>query len=108
MAVGGIDAHADARGQVAKTQIGFRSFGNLLEEAANRGLLGFGRDDKSGAYVTRAPARPLAGERLPAKQFPRKEHCRVARSMAPASATLHGAGSRVVIACSIRVESSSS
>jgi hypothetical protein len=36
---------------------GFRSFGNLLEEAANRGLLGFGRDDK-GAYVFRAPARP--------------------------------------------------
>ena len=35
---------------------GFRSFGNLLEEAANRGLLGFGRDDK-GAYVFRAPAR---------------------------------------------------
>jgi hypothetical protein len=33
---------------------GFRSFGNLLEEAANRGLLGFGRDDK-GAYVFRAP-----------------------------------------------------
>ncbi len=36
---------------------GFRSFGNLLEEAANRGLLGFGRDDK-GAYVFRAPTRP--------------------------------------------------
>ncbi len=36
---------------------GFRTFGNLLEEAANRGLLGFGRDDK-GAYVFRAPARP--------------------------------------------------
>ena len=40
---------------------GFRSFGNLLEEAANRGLLGFGRDDK-GAYVFRAPARPLSVE----------------------------------------------
>jgi uncharacterized protein (TIGR00288 family) len=37
---------------------GFRTFGNLLEEAANRGLLGFGRDDK-GAYVFRAPARPV-------------------------------------------------
>ena len=36
-----------------ETYFGFRSFGNLLEEAANRGLLGFGRDDKSGAYVTR-------------------------------------------------------
>ncbi|MDE2441122.1 MAG: NYN domain-containing protein, partial [Betaproteobacteria bacterium] len=37
---------------------GFRSFGNLLEEAAGRGLLGFGRDDK-GAFVFRAPARPV-------------------------------------------------
>ncbi len=40
---------------------GFRTFGNLLEEAASRGLLGFGRDDK-GAFVFRAPARPLAVE----------------------------------------------
>ena len=39
-----------------ESHFGFRSFGNLLEEAANRGLLGFGRDDK-GAYVFRAPAR---------------------------------------------------
>jgi uncharacterized protein (TIGR00288 family) len=41
-----------------ETYFGFRSFGNLLEEAANRGLLGFGRDDKSGAYVTRVAPRP--------------------------------------------------
>ena len=40
---------------------GFRTFGNLLEEAASRGLLGFGRDDK-GAFVFRAPARPAAVE----------------------------------------------
>ncbi|MBL8428600.1 MAG: NYN domain-containing protein [Dechloromonas sp.] len=46
---------------------GFRTFGNLLEEAASRGLLGFGRDDK-GAFVFRGQARPalsdneLAGE----------------------------------------------
>ena len=48
---------------------GFRSFGNLLEEAASRGLLGFGRDDK-GAYVTRVAGRvaemeaeaPVVGE----------------------------------------------
>lgn len=33
---------------------GFRTFGNLLEEAAGRGLIGFGRDDK-GAFVFRAP-----------------------------------------------------
>ena len=33
---------------------GFRTFGNLLEEARNRGLMEFGRDDKSGAYVFRS------------------------------------------------------
>lgn len=52
---------------------GFRTFGNLLEEAQARGLLEFGRDEKSGAYVYRglgsaggaqAPARSeAAGER---------------------------------------------
>jgi len=41
-----------------ETYFGFRSFGNLLEEAANRGLLGFGRDEKSGAYVTRVAPQP--------------------------------------------------
>jgi uncharacterized protein (TIGR00288 family) len=40
---------------------GFRTFGNLLEEAASRGLLGFGRDDK-GAYVFRGQGRPALGE----------------------------------------------
>ena len=49
-----------------ETYFGFRSFGNLLEEAANRGLLGFGRDEKSGAYVTRASTRPVASEVEPA------------------------------------------
>ncbi|RIX45223.1 MAG: NYN domain-containing protein [Rhodocyclales bacterium GT-UBC] len=44
---------------------GFRSFGNLLEEAANRGLLGFGRDEK-GAYVFRAQPRPVAVDIEPA------------------------------------------
>lgn len=42
-----------------ESYFGFRTFGNLLEEAANRGLLGFGRDDK-GAYVFRAQLRPVA------------------------------------------------
>ena len=42
---------------------GFRAFGNLLEEAQGRGLLEFGRDEKSGAYVYRtsptiAPSEP--------------------------------------------------
>lgn len=33
---------------------GFRTFGNLLEEAQARGLMEFGRDEKSGAYVFRS------------------------------------------------------
>lgn len=40
---------------------GFRAFGNLLEEAQARGLLEFGRDEKSGAYVYRS-SKPAAGE----------------------------------------------
>lgn len=50
-----------------ETYYGFRSFGNLLEEAANRGLLGFGRDDK-GAFVFRAPPRPLVIDAEPVAQ----------------------------------------
>ena len=45
-----------------------RAFGNLLEEAQARGLLEFGRDEKSGAYVYRqggsTPARPERVERI--------------------------------------------
>ncbi|MEN9358458.1 MAG: hypothetical protein RL695_2629 [Pseudomonadota bacterium] len=33
---------------------GFRTFGNLVEEAQSRGLLEFGRDEKSGLYVYRS------------------------------------------------------
>ncbi|VCU69207.1 NYN domain protein [Pigmentiphaga humi] len=36
-----------------ESYFGFRAFGNLLEAAQARGLLEFGRDDKSGAYVYR-------------------------------------------------------
>jgi len=45
-----------------ESYFGFRSFGNLLEEAANRGLIGFGRDEKSGAYVTRVQPRSALAE----------------------------------------------
>ena len=41
---------------------GFRAFGNLLEEAQARGLLEFGRDEKSGAYVYRSSASITGGE----------------------------------------------
>ena len=47
-----------------ESYFGFRAFGNLLEEAQSRGLLEFGRDEKSGTYVYRragtAPALPPA------------------------------------------------
>jgi uncharacterized LabA/DUF88 family protein len=39
-----------------ETYFGFRTFGNLLEEAQARGMLEFGRDEKSGAYVYRSNA----------------------------------------------------
>ena len=38
---------------------GFRTFGNLIEEAQSRGLLEFGRDEKSNTYVSRP-----SGERV--------------------------------------------
>ena len=41
---------------------GFRAFGNLLEEAQARGLLEFGRDEKSGAYVFRSNAGAATSE----------------------------------------------
>ncbi len=40
----------------SESYYGFRTFGNLLEEAQTRGLLEFGRDEKSGAYVYRSHA----------------------------------------------------
>ncbi len=54
----------------SESYYGFRTFGNLLEEAQARGLLEFGRDEKSGAYVYRShggtTARPDAVGRLDA------------------------------------------
>ncbi len=42
------------RPEFNETYFGFRTFGNLLEDAQARGLLEFGRDEKSGAYVYRS------------------------------------------------------
>ncbi|ART53624.1 NYN domain protein [Acidovorax carolinensis] len=61
----------------SETYYGFRAFGNLLEEAQERGLLEFGRDEKSGAYVFRshgigggaAPVRPEATADRPATSY---------------------------------------
>ncbi|MRW93743.1 NYN domain-containing protein [Duganella sp. FT80W] len=51
----------------SESYYGFRTFGNLIEECKARGLLEFGRDEKSGAYVYRgngvpSASVPLAGE----------------------------------------------
>jgi len=69
----------------SESYYGFRTFGNLLEEAASRGLLAIGRDEKSGNYVTRA--RPhdgevQAGEPTLAVDLPENEKT-VAESTAP-------------------------
>jgi uncharacterized protein (TIGR00288 family) len=45
-----------------ESYFGFKTFGNLLEEAAVRGLLAVGRDDKSGTYVTRIFGRSVESE----------------------------------------------
>ncbi|MFC5548575.1 NYN domain-containing protein [Massilia aerilata] len=44
------------RPDFSETYYGFRTFGNLLEEAQTRGLFEFGRDEKSGTYVYRTQA----------------------------------------------------
>jgi uncharacterized LabA/DUF88 family protein len=46
----------------SETYYGFRTFGNLLEEAQTRGLLDFGRDEKSGTYVYRKAGGTLVTE----------------------------------------------
>jgi uncharacterized LabA/DUF88 family protein len=48
------------RPDFSETYYGFRTFGNLLEEAQSRGLFEFGRDEKSGAYVFRGSGMPAA------------------------------------------------
>ena len=48
----------------SETRYGFRAFGNLLEEAQSRGLLEFGRDEKSGAYVYRSASSAARSEPL--------------------------------------------
>ena len=65
----------------SESYYGFRTFGNLLEEAQARGLLEFGRDEKSGAYVYRSSAVP-AGRELPLEAAP--------ELVAPAETPLQG------------------
>ncbi len=46
---------------------GFRTFGNLIEEAQTRGLLDFGRDEKSNTYVFRASGERPVSPAAPAR-----------------------------------------
>jgi hypothetical protein len=48
------------RPDFSETYYGFRTFGNLLEDAQTRGLFEFGRDEKSGTYVFRSAQAPEA------------------------------------------------
>ncbi|WP_208277780.1 NYN domain-containing protein [Massilia oculi] len=48
------------RPDFSETYYGFRTFGNLLEEAQTRGLFEFGRDEKSGTYVYRSANAPAS------------------------------------------------
>jgi uncharacterized LabA/DUF88 family protein len=52
------------RPEFNETYFGFRTFGNLLEEAQARGMLEFGRDEKSGAYVYRSNSAASAASTL--------------------------------------------
>jgi uncharacterized LabA/DUF88 family protein len=53
------------RPDFSETYYGFRTFGNLLEEAQTRGLFEFGRDEKSGTYVYRSAQASEALAALP-------------------------------------------
>ncbi|WP_269504085.1 NYN domain-containing protein [Burkholderia sp. IMCC1007] len=65
---------------------GFRAFGNLLDEAQARGLLEVGRDDKSGAFVSR-PRHAAAAEQVSAaRDTAGGHHGQGARHAEPASA----------------------
>ncbi|EJE51349.1 hypothetical protein PMI14_03964 [Acidovorax sp. CF316] len=57
------------RPDFSESYFGFRTFGNLLEEAQARGLLEFGRDERSGAYVFRGMG-AAAGGQVPADAAP--------------------------------------
>ncbi|MFC0250272.1 NYN domain-containing protein [Massilia consociata] len=52
------------RPDFSETYYGFRTFGNLLEEAQTRGLFEFGRDEKSGTYVYRSASASMPAPEL--------------------------------------------
>jgi hypothetical protein len=65
---------------------GFKTFGNLLEEAQTRGLIELGRDERSGAYVSRSGiARLEAAAPKPARQQNEGEQAKHMHDGAPVS-----------------------
>ncbi|HEY0588219.1 MAG TPA: NYN domain-containing protein [Pseudoduganella sp.] len=62
----------------SESYYGFRTFGNLLEEMKARGLLEFGRDEKSGAYVYRS-SQPVV---LPVADAPAEQDAGIAADAA--------------------------
>jgi len=82
-----------------ESHFGFRSFGNLLEEAQARGLLEVGRDEKSGAFVSRSAVQSMRAEpavtpdeSAPQIEVPVEETPRVVEEAAPATAKRRGRG----------------
>lgn len=73
------------RPDFSETFYGFRSFGNLLEEAQARGLFEFGRDEKSGKYVYRSDSAP-ALEPAPEAELPDVPDAAVTETAAPVEA----------------------
>jgi hypothetical protein len=70
---------------------GFRTFGNLLEEAQVRGLFEFGRDEKSGTYVYRSSG---ANAALPAEAIPADNLADTDEAAAPAELREEGKAKR--------------
>ncbi|MDB5908401.1 MAG: hypothetical protein JWP34_2515 [Massilia sp.] len=94
-----------------ETYFGFRTFGNLLEEAQARGLLEFGRDEKSGAYVYRsnaaATARPVPAEpvlSLVVAPEPETEAAQVEEPAAKPEPRRRGRGGRTDFRAPVAVE----
>ncbi len=77
-----------------ETYYGFRTFGNLLEEAQNRGMLEFGRDEKSGAYVYRSSQAPASAHVTEVAQPVHDSSAAEAVEQAPAKADSRRRGGR--------------
>jgi uncharacterized protein (TIGR00288 family) len=77
----------------SESYYGFKTFGNLLEEAQARGLLEFGRDDKSGAYVFRSSAAPARIE-APVEQLSAAVAAPLAEEQVEVASANESSGSR--------------